>query len=312
VLRGAEAYIVVAPGSAEERLVPIVDRLFVGRECLGVDEAHRLLVDDLTVSRQHFEIRLEHEHDRAVVVDHSTNGTRLNGIRMAKGSPAPLRPGDRLSLGEVELEFRSDRFAGTNLADEGRTIRNVSLAKLVMVVGDIHNYSTISQYTDSKTMLDALEILYAGLGGILQRYKGTLSDYAGDAMFAVWELDRLDDAPELAINFALEAVDGVRQLGPMLPIRAPDGEPIKMGWGIVVGDAAVSSLTGALISVVGDATNLAFRLSGLAGRGGRPSVLVTHALREAVPDRFAWGEPDDVEVKGRTGTETVYGVLPAG
>ena len=62
-----------------------------------------------------------------------------------------------------------------------------------------------------KTMLDALEILYAGLGGILQRHKGTLSDYAGDAMFAVWELDRLDDAPELAINFALEAVDGVRQ-----------------------------------------------------------------------------------------------------
>jgi class 3 adenylate cyclase len=304
-----DAHLVVSPGTPDERIVPINDRLFVGRECLGVDEHHRLLVADETVSRQHLEIRLEHEHDRATVVDHSTNGTRLNGLRIAKGVPAPLKPGDKVTIGSLELEFRSDKFAGTSLADGNRTIRKVALSKLAMSVGDILNYSTISQYTESGVMLEALEILYSGLRGILERHKGTLSDYAGDAMFAVWEMEHQEDGGELAINFALEAVEGVRQLGPMLPIRAPDGNPIRMGWGIVLGDAAVSSLTGSLVSVVGDATNLAFRLSGLAGRDGRPSVLVTAALRELVADRFVWGEAADVEVKGRTGTETVYGVL---
>jgi adenylate cyclase len=304
-----DADLVVAPGTAEEAAIPIVDRIFVGREVVGVDDEHRVHVDDPTVSRQHLEIRLEEEHDRAIVIDHSTNGTRLNGVRIAKGVPAPLKPGDRLSLGSIELEFRSERYAGTNLADEGRTIRKVTLSRLSMAVGDILSYSTISQYTDSETMLQALEILYSGIRGILERYKGTLSDYAGDAMFAVWEIDQLSDAAELSIKFTLEAVEGVRQLAPMLPIRAPDGEPIQMGWGVVLGDAAVSSLNGSLVSVVGDATNLAFRLSGLANRDGRPAVLVTAALRELVVDRFSWSEPADVEVKGRTGFETVYGVL---
>jgi class 3 adenylate cyclase len=38
-------------------------------------------------------------------------------------------------------------------------------------------------------------------------------------------------------------------------------------------------------------------------------VLVTAALRDLVLDHFSWSEPADVEVKGRTGFETVYGVL---
>ena len=306
---GAEAFVVVSPGTSDERTVPITERLFVGRECLGVDEQHRLLVDDPTVSRQHFEIRLEPEHDRASLLDNSTNGTRLNGVRIGRGAPAPLRPGDRITVGETVIEFRSDRYHGKDLADDGRTIRRVTLSKLVMAVGDIAGYSTISQYTDSNTMLSALEVLYGGLRGILERYRGTLSDYAGDAMFVVWELDEMEDAPKLAVDFCLEAVDGVRQLAPMLPIREPDGSPIYMGWGLVTGEAAVSSMTGALLSVVGDATNLAFRLSGVAARNGRPSVIITEALQQMLPPGYALSPPDDVEVKGRTGTEKVYGVL---
>ena len=39
-----------------------MDRLFVGRECAGVDDAHRiLLADDLAVSRNHLEIRVDPE-----------------------------------------------------------------------------------------------------------------------------------------------------------------------------------------------------------------------------------------------------------
>ena len=83
-----------------------------------------------------------------------------------------------------------------------------------------------------------------------------------------------------------------------------------MGWAAVFGDAAVSSLTGAPVGVVGDATNLAFRLSGLAGREDRPPILVTKAMHDQVPDRYKFGEPFDVETKGRTGTETVYGITP--
>ena len=304
----APAYVVVDPGTPGEQTIPILDRLCIGREWRGIDEAHRLLIDDPAVSREHLEILLELDHDRASVVDRSTNGTRLNGVRIGRGVAAPLKPGDRLTVGSTELHFQSDRFAGSGTAIGGETIRKVSMSRMVMAVGDIVSYSTISQYTDSQVVLQSLEMIYGGLQETLTRYRGTLSDYAGDALFAVWEMEQIDDAPTKAVSFALEAIEGMKSLAPMLNVRDPDGQPLRLGWGVVIGDAAVSSLTGSLVSVVGDAANLAFRISGIAARDGRSDVIVTERVQQMLGPGFVSTAPEDVTVKGRTGTERVYGV----
>jgi pSer/pThr/pTyr-binding forkhead associated (FHA) protein len=55
------------------------------------------------VSRFHAEIRSE--ADQWVIVDlDSTNGTRVNG---APVTSAPLRSGDRIRLGEIEVLFET-------------------------------------------------------------------------------------------------------------------------------------------------------------------------------------------------------------
>ena len=105
------AMLVLAPDRAEERSTPVYDWLVVGRECAGVDERHRLLIDDPAVSRTHLELRLDLELDQAWLTDHSTNGTRLNGQRIERSVPVRIMPGDRVRLGGVELQFRSRRFA---------------------------------------------------------------------------------------------------------------------------------------------------------------------------------------------------------
>jgi adenylate cyclase len=302
------AFLVVDPGTEGERTIPIRDRLCVGREWRGIDDEHRLLIDDPSVSREHLEILLGTDFDRASIIDRSTNGTRLNGVRIGRGVAAPLKPGDRITVGNKELLFRSDRFLASGTALGGETIRRVSMARMVMAVGDIVGYSTISQYTDSGVVLQSLEMLYGGLQEVLTRHRGTLSDYAGDALFAVWELEQIPDAPDQAVSFALDAIEAMRELAPMMAVRDPDGNPLRMGWGIVLGDTAVSSLTGSLVSVVGDAANLAFRISGLSARDGRADVIVTEHIHELLGDRFVFTEPEDVTVKGRTGTERVYGV----
>ena len=304
----APAYVVVDPGTPGEQTIPIRDRLCIGREWRGIDDDHRLLIDDPAVSREHLEILLELDHDRASVVDRSTNGTRLNGVRIGRGVAAPLKPGDRLTVGGTEIHFESKRFAGSGTATGGETIRKVSMARMVMAVGDIVGYSTISQYTDSQVVLESLEMLYGGLQEILTKHRGTLSDYAGDALFAVWELEQIPDAPAKAVSFALDAVERLESLAPTLSIRDPEGQPIRMGWGVVIGDTAVSSLTGSLVSVVGDAANLAFRISGLSARDGRADVIVTEAVYDLLDGKFAAGASEDVTVKGRTGTERVYGI----
>ena len=105
----AAAYIAVDPGTANEVLVPIDDKLVVGRECAGIDERHRLLLRDGSVSRSHLEIRVDAGQNRAWAVDTSSNGTLLNGAAMQPAIPVPLRSGDQLTLGAVTLQFRSSR-----------------------------------------------------------------------------------------------------------------------------------------------------------------------------------------------------------
>ena len=179
---------------------------------------------------------------------------------------------------------------------------------MVMVVGDIINYSTISQVTDEQVMARSLHTLWHQLGGVLGAHHGTLSHYAGDALFAVWELGRFPAAAELGIDFALAATRVVEELGPELPLRGPDGSPIRMGWGVVQGKAALAAMTRSADAVIGDATNVAFRLAGLAGRQGRAAVMVTSSVRRAVAAQFNWGEAELIEIKGRRGTETVFPV----
>jgi adenylate cyclase len=301
----APAVLVTAPDSADQRSTPVHDWLMVGRECPGVDERHRLLVDDPVVSRTHLELRLDFETDQAWLTDHSTNGTRLNGRRIERSVPVRISPGDRVRLGQAELQFRSARFTaqpgpGTRPAiRERKTAREINVLEMVMVVGDIVSFSTIAENTSDLVLLENVDRLYAELRQILSRHHGTLSNYVGDAFFATWETAAVPDAARAAVAFAVEAAETVPRIAPGLDLRDPGGGPVRMGWGVAAGTAAVSQLTGMLVTVLGDATNVAFRLSGIAGRTGRPDVLVTDAVYRATAAGFAFTPPSAIEVKGR-------------
>lgn len=85
------------PRPARSLLETLLDQrrvAFVGRS----SQCQLVLADD-TVSRMH--AMIARTGDRFVLTDlESTNGTLLNGRRVKR---AAVRPGDRLTLGEVEL-----------------------------------------------------------------------------------------------------------------------------------------------------------------------------------------------------------------
>jgi adenylate cyclase len=302
------AYLVIAEGDGQGR-VAIFDQLFVGRECAGISETRWLLIPDTDISRTHFEIRLDAAADQAFIIDTSSNGTTLNGMRLARAVMQRLRPGDEIRIADVVMTFHSQRFTAATRVPPQRTPARISQSAMVMVVGDIVDYSMVSQTTGEGVVAESLNALWRELDSVLRAHQGTLSHYAGDALLAVWELLRFPDAAELATAFALAANQLVEQVGPELPLRNLDGSPIRMGWGVVVGKAAVAPMTGSVVAVIGDSTNVAFRLAGLAGRDGRAPVMATHGVRRAAADKFAWGEGELVELKGRRGTETVYPVV---
>ncbi len=315
------ATLVIAPDRAEERSAPIYDWLVVGRECAGIDERHRLLIDDLTISRTHLELRLDFALDQAWLTDHSTNGTRLNGQRIERSVPVRIKPGDRVRLGSSELQFRSRRFdmpetSGFTVSTEMKTIRHVTVTEMVMVVGDVMSFSTIAETTDDRVLLENIDRLFAVLRKILARHRGTLTNYAGDAFFATWEAAHetggtsaagTSDAAREAVSFAIEAAETVPKIAADLELRDPGGGPLRMGWGVAFGPGAVSLMTGMLVTVLGDTTNVAFRLSGIAGRDGWPDVLVTEAVHRAAAPDFAFTELPAIQVKGRRKPVEVLG-----
>lgn len=151
--------------------------------------------------------------------------------RAESAVPRPIRPGDEIRIGDISLTFRSERFAAASaVANPTLTQTRISQAAMVMAVGDIINYSTISQVTDEGTVARSLHTLWREVRGVLQAHQGTLNHYAGDAIFAIWEASRFSDAAELAVDFAVAANRLVEDLARNPPANArttrlanPDG-----------------------------------------------------------------------------------------
>jgi class 3 adenylate cyclase len=303
-------YLLVADPGGRVKSVPIFDQLVVGRDCAGVSPRRKLVIANPEISRNHLTISLDASADRAFIIDTSTNGTLLNGMRLERAVPVPIKPNDEIRIGDLTLTLRSTRFRAPQGLDEAAYTRaRISEAAMVMVAGDITNYSTIAEVTDNRVIADSLSRLWRELGSVLRAHRGTLNHYAGDALYAVWQLGAIPQANELAIEFAIAANQRVTELGPHLPLRSPDGAPIRMGWGVAQGMAALAAMTRSVEAVIGDSTNVAFRLAGLAGRSGRAAVMATTAVHNATRPEFIWGEPQQLELKGRSGKETVYPVI---
>ena len=76
---------------------------------------------------------------------------------------------------------------------------------MAMIVGDLINFSTVSEQVDQQILVRDVHHLYTQLRELLARFKGTLVDYVGDAFFASWELEVDPAAAVNALQFALAA-----------------------------------------------------------------------------------------------------------
>lgn len=306
-------YVVLDPGSPGEATLPLFDRLFVGRECAGVDDAHRILLGhDLAVSRNHLEIRVDPELSRAIVVDTSSNGVRVNGVRIERAVGVPLHGGDHIQVGSHELEFRD---AAATMRKPARTEQRSTTSittpmTMAMVVGDLINFSTVSEEAEGLLLARDINVLYHKLRELLTEHRGTLVDYVGDAFFASWELDVDPAAAVNALNFALAADALVSKTTPDLELRYADGSPLRMGWALSMGPVTMQLMPGSVVMVLGDAVNVGFRIASISGREGRPNILATSVINEAADGSFTFGGPETVLVKGRAGEVTIYGVSP--
>jgi adenylate cyclase len=289
-----------------------VDRLFVGRECAGVDDSRRiLLTEDLEVSRNHLEIRVDVETSQAAVVDTSSNGSRINGVRMERSVSIPINDGDLIQVGSRTLSYRSVAAPVARGTEHRYAHSTVSIGRpqtMALVVGDLINFSTVSEQAHHAVLARDVDVLYSELRRLLSQYRGTLIDYVGDAFFATWEFDVDPAAADNALQFVLAVADKAAETAAQLELRYADGSPLRMGWAVTMGEVVMRLMPGAVTMALGDIVNVSFRIASISGREHRPSILVTELVKNTAKGEYAFGEPETVLVKGRVGEVVIYGV----
>jgi class 3 adenylate cyclase len=297
--------VTVSPGTEEERIVPLTGRLLIGRECAGVEPERRLILEDPSISRDHVELRSAPGR-ASVLVDLSTNGTWLNGRRVERGELIGIGDGDSIDVGGQELVFHlGDPLAAPSADSMRETTLRFGVVKMAIVVADVVGYTTLTETYGGHDVAAISDELFAALNQLLPEHGGTVVNYIGDAILAAWDVDRDPAAARRAIGFALAGHELVTERAASLPLRAPDGAPLRMGWAVTLGEAASGRPSATRQTVHGDAVNLAFRLSGLSARDGRPPILVTEEAAALAPDAARFGEPQELRVKGRAAAARV-------
>ncbi len=291
----------------------IIDKVFVGRSCTGIDSQKRILVNNAQVSRDHAVI--SRRAKKLKIKDMSKNGTWVNGIRLAAGASSDLADEDVISVGGISITvYAQSGDAVTQeraILTEGTMVTPTEIV-VTNVVADVREFTTFSQTHGSAEVYALMKEVFDAFSSIVVRFKGTIKDYAGDAVFAFWDhhVEPVSPQAVLACQAALQQDQALGEIRSRLSGKNVAAAKLEMGWGITTGKVTLSHYgsRAADLALVGDCTNLAFRLSGIANKDLADKIIICSQTADLVRDDFSLQDLGTIPIKGRKGQEQVFGL----
>ncbi len=141
-------------------------------------------------------------------------------------------------------------------------------ANATMVFGDLSGFSRFAENTAPEEVFGIINDIQAGLAAQVLSLGGYVVGYWGDAIFAVFGMDKTrEDDPEKAVRCAMHMQEFMRQRNE----RLPESQHIQLRLGINSGRIAKGVMGGGgqkILTVLGNAVNIAARLEPLAPTGG--------------------------------------------
>ncbi len=205
----------------------------------------------------------------------------------------------RLLPGGLAEKLRSEHVPA------GRTERLV----VTVLMSDVRGYSAIAERSDPAVLAGQLNAHRAAMNAAILSQHGTVMQYVGDAVMAVFGAPR--PQPDHAACAVRAAVDMHRRQRELDARWAEQGyAPFGLGIGLSTGEVAAALLGSAErleYTLVGDTVNLAQRLQDLARPAG--TTVAGEATTRAVPD-LEWAYLGHNQVKGRTAPVAAYRLVP--
>ena len=295
------------------RRLEVVDRVFIGRTCKGIAETRRIIVSHPDVSRDHAEISLS--GSRLQLTDRSKNGTWVHNVRVAPGSTKILRQGDVVRVGDTLIYLAYPELTSFDKDESGSIpVTRIRREQLIVthLVADVRGFTRVSQVLESEQVYEFIKEIFDTFSTIVHDNKGTIKDYAGDAVYAFWEHgeDVCGEQAVMACRTALKQAETLNQLRAKLYLTNPAAESLKLGWGITTGKVTMSHYGSRAsdMALVGDSTNLAFRLSGMANKNLAGEIIICPTTADLVRDTLPLDDLGLVSIRGRSSQERVYAI----
>ena len=169
--------------------------------------------------------------------------------------------------------------------------------EVTVLMSDLRGYTRFAERGDPALVMEVLNGYLARMADLVIAHGGTINEFIGDAIFAVFgaPLDQPDHA-ERAAAAALAMQGAMDELNRENTAR---GWPrFEMGIGVNTGEAVVGNIGSeqrAKYAVVGAAVNLAARVEGCTVGG---QIFVTTSTLARIRDLAEVAEPVRVELKG--------------
>jgi adenylate cyclase len=172
-----------------------------------------------------------------------------------------------------------------------------------MLFSDITGYTEMSSGMKPTEVIALLNAYFPVMAEIVFRHEGTLEKYIGDALFAVWGAPvKHDDDPARAVRAAIEMQRAART------VEAKIGRPLAIHVGIntgVVAGGNVGSNEYIQYATIGDATNVASRICGVAKPG---EILVDERTARCAAGAVGLTQIGPVELRGKAAPVVLYRV----
>ncbi|MFK8042794.1 adenylate/guanylate cyclase domain-containing protein [Congregibacter sp.] len=171
------------------------------------------------------------------------------------------------------------------------------LREVTIMMSDIRGFTTMSEQLPPDRVVSMLNRYLGAMTDIILEYGGTIDEFLGDAILAVFGAPRRhDDDPDRAARCALAMQAAMEEIN---SANRKDGLPeLAMGIALNTGNVIAGNIGSERRSkygFVGHAMNVTSRIEDVAQRG---EILIAESTRQALGAAYALGKSREVQAPG--------------
>ncbi len=177
---------------------------------------------------------------------------------------------------------------------------------VTIMMADLRNFTSVSERLQPEQVIAMLNRYFARMIGVVERYKGIIVDFYGDAILVFF--NGVDSEIESRAADALNcAMDMQREMDGFERENKAEGLPlIGMGVGIHTGEVIVGNIgaeSRAKYGIVGSNVNLTARIQSAASLG---KIVISQQTHDLLAEKMDVSREFSVCLKGVEGVKTLY------